>query len=79
MSQLEIAELLQEPWNHKVEKYAKVLFVFSISVCNPESALISLDCMGEYMVIDIYEEAFNAIEVNYHLEGFVIKSCGQDN
>lgn len=79
MSQLEIAELLQEPWNHKVEKYAKVLFVFSISVCNPESALISLDCMGEYMVVDIYEEAFNAIEVNYHLEGFVIKSCGQDN
>ena len=79
MSQLEIAELLQEPWNHKVEKYAKVLFVFSISVCNPESALISLDCMEEYMVVDIYEEAFNAIEVNYHLEGFVIKSCGQDN
>ena len=79
MSQLEIAELLQEPWNHKVEKCAKVLFVFSISVCNPESALISLDCMGEYMVVDIYEEAFNAIEVNYHLEGFVIKSCGQDN
>ena len=79
MSQLEIAELLQEPWNHKVEKYAKVLFVFSISVCNPESALISLDCMGEYMVVDIYEEAFNAVEVNYHLEGFVIKSCGQDN
>ena len=79
MSQLEISELLQEPWNHKVEKYAKVLFVFSISVCNPESALISLDCMGEYMVVDIYEEAFNAIEVNYHLEGFVIKSCGQDN
>ena len=79
MSQLEIAELLQEPWNHKVEKYAKVLFVFSISVRNPESALISLDCMGEYMVVDIYEEAFNAIEVNYHLEGFVIKSCGQDN
>ena len=79
MSQLEIAELLQEPWNHKVEKYAKVLFVFSISVCNPESALISLDCMGEYMVVDIYEEASSAIEVNYHLEGFVIKSCGQDN
>ena len=79
MSQLEIAELLQEPWNHKVEKYAKVLFVFSISVCNPESALISLDCMGEYVVVDIYEEAFNAIEVNYHLEGFVIKSCAQDN
>ena len=79
MSQLEIAELLQGPWNHKVEKYAKVLFVFSISICNPESALISLDCIGEYMVVDIYEEAFNAIEVNYHLEGFVIKSCGQDN
>lgn len=53
--------------------------MFSISVCNPESALISLDCMGEYMVVDIYEEAFNAIEVNYHLEGLVIKSCGQDN
>ena len=53
--------------------------MFSISVCNPASALISLDCMGEYMVVDIYEEASNAIEVNYHLEGFVIKSCGQDN
>ena len=64
MSQLEIAELLQEPWNHKVEKYAKVLFMFSISVRYPESTLISLDCMGEYMVVDIYEDAFNAIEVN---------------
>ena len=56
--------------------------MFSISVCYSDSALglkISLDCMGECMVVDIYEDAFNAIVVNYHLAGFVIKSCFQDN
>ena len=54
--------------------------MFSISVCYSDSALgISLDCMGECMVVDIYEDAFNAIVVNYHLVGFVIKSCFQDN
>lgn len=61
---------------------AKVVFMFSISVCYSDSALglkISLDCMGECMVVDIYEDAFNAIVVNYHLVGFVIKSCFQDN
>lgn len=64
---------------------AKVVFMFSISVCCSDSALglkISLDCMGECMVVDIYEDAFNAIVVvvvNYHLVGFVIKSCFQDN
>ena len=61
---------------------AKVVFMFSISVCYSDSALglkISLDCMGECMVVDIYEDAFNAIEVNYYLVGFVIKSCFQDN
>ena len=43
--------------------------MFSISVCYSDSALglkISLDCMGECMVVDIYEDAFNAIVVNYH-------------
>lgn len=61
---------------------AKVVFMFSISVCYSDSALglkISLDCMGECMVVDIYEDAFNAIVVNYHFVGFVIKSCFQDN
>ena len=40
---------------------AKVVFMFSISVCYSDSALglkISLDCMGECMVVDIYEDAF---------------------
>ena len=31
------------------------------------------------MVVDIYEDAFNAMEVNNHSVGFVIKSCFQDN
>ena len=53
--------------------------MLSISVCYPESALISLDCMGECMVVDIYEDAFNAIEVNYYLASSVMKSCCQDN
>ena len=56
--------------------------MFSISVCYSDSALgmkISLDCMGECMVVDIYEDAFNAIVVNYHFVGFVIKYSFQDN
>ena len=53
--------------------------MFSISVCHSESAVISLECMVECMVVDTCEDAFNAIEVNYYLVGFVIKSCFQDN
>ena len=42
--------------------------MFSISVCYPESALslkISLDRTRERMVVDIQEDAFKVMEVNY--------------